>query len=140
MYQVQRKRKGFVFFTLIFLGAFAVGLGIGYATIKLHTEPRQPQPAEQIEATPTAVPTLRPASVNMLVPEETKAQTAQYFVAEQNGTVSVFTLDENGNKKFSHHLPIQVEALREADRKLFKEGIFLYSKQELLELTEDFSS
>ena len=86
-------------------------------------------------------PSNRPASVNLVVNEpETKKGRPQYFVINQKDGVCVFSLDENGQRKFSHKLAIELDALPEVDQKLFNDGITLYSKQELLELTEDFSS
>lgn len=145
MYRIQRKRRGFLFYVLIFLGAFAVGLGAGYGSIKVQQSRRSEELNMQEEAVmPYAASDSaaddRPASVVLELSEPTPPPQARYFVAESDGTVCVFTLDSEGVQRFSHKLSIVLEALPAVDQKLFEEGIYLYSEQELLELTEDFSS
>lgn len=144
MYRIQKKKKkGFLFYLVLFISAFAVGLGIGYATIKIDAEKQKAELKQQEEilpAAPTSAPADKPASLNLIVPEETPEPEPMYFVVAQNDSVAVFTFDEQGDKRFSYKLAIDLDDLPLIDQKLFSEGIYLYSKQELFELTEDFSS
>ncbi len=142
MYRVQKKRKGLVFYVILFLCAFSVGLGIGYASIRKKAEQNPSETLENIanqSSVPMAEPEKKPASLTV-VAEDPTPQTAQYFVISQDNNVCVFTLDEEKQQHFSHTLNIELEALPAVDRELFAKGIYLYSKQELLELTEDFAS
>ncbi|MBE7036945.1 MAG: hypothetical protein E7403_06605 [Ruminococcaceae bacterium] len=143
MYRIQKKKKGIGFYLILFLSAFVVGLGIGYGTIKMNTGRKENNlnPPEIISPSATAQPPdNQPASLNIILPTEAPDPKPQYFVIAQEDTVAVFTFDEEGDKRFSYKLAIDVDALPPVDQKLFSEGIYLYSKQELLELTEDFSS
>ncbi|MGN1059507.1 MAG: BofC C-terminal domain-containing protein [Clostridia bacterium] len=147
MYRVQKKKRGGLFFLVLFLCAFAVGLGIGYGGIKMNLWRQEAEAVpDSVPSVPSAAPGAetaapgRPASLSVVVPEETAPPQPQYFVISKDGAVCVFTLDEKGEQRFSHKLSIELEALRKSDQKLFEEGIYLYSKQELLELTEDFAS
>lgn len=145
MYRVQRKRRSWIFYTLLFLAAFAIGLGIGYGVIRLQAA-RQEEFFNSIKAQQTAKPPQREdepnlaAAVTTTVPQATETPQTGYFVMEKEGDICVFLLEADGSKRFSHKLPIVVKDLRPEDQKLFQEGIFLESKRELLELTEDFSS
>jgi len=145
MYRVQRKRKGWLFYTLLFLAAFAIGLGIGYGVIRMQAA-RQEEFFKSLEAQNAMQPQKREdepnlaAAVTTVVPKATEAPQTGYFVTEKDGDICVFVVETDGSKRFSHKLPIVVKDLREEDQKLFREGIFLESKRELLELTEDFSS
>ncbi|MBE7021819.1 MAG: hypothetical protein E7414_01205 [Ruminococcaceae bacterium] len=147
MYQVQKKKRRWPLFILLFLCAFAVGMGIGYGGIKMNRERslnnEPPRPAQTSSAQPGATePPELAAALTTVLPAETPVPlvSEHYFVKEEAGEVCVFSVDEIGEKRFSHKLPIALKDLREEDRRLFREGIYLDSKQALLELTEDFSS
>ncbi|MBE7010112.1 MAG: hypothetical protein E7418_01315 [Ruminococcaceae bacterium] len=143
MYRVQRKKSRWFLYSLLFLGAFAVGLGIGFGVIKMQTA-RQTEIIQSIEqeSYPLQEEIIEdvPAAVTTLVPLPTQPPQTEYFVAEQAGDICVFTVEADGEKRFSYKLPIAVKDLRPEDYRMFCEGIFVKSKQELLELTEDFSS
>jgi len=146
MYRVQKKRRGFLFFIVLFLSAFAIGLGIGYGVIKMNTQrlvqvPKQPPTIQrQSTATETRQPDVAVALTTTVPVTSPTPGHQSYFVAETAGDVCVFTVDETGEKRFSHKLPIILNDLRPEDKKLFAEGFYLENKQALLELTEDFSS
>ena len=142
MYRIQKKkRRGFLFYLILFVSAFSVGLGIGYATIRMNANNLQSELTQQEELFPSATPPAnQPASLNVTLPEETPDPKPMYFVTAQNGAVAVFTFDEQGDMRFSYKLAIDIESLPLIDQKLIEDGIYLYSKQELFELTEDFSS
>ncbi len=145
MYEVKRKRKkGFVVALFVFLCAFSVGLGIGYGGVKLgYFGKKQEVPRVVPSAVPSPIPD-RQASANLA--EEAEASPSPspkpqgYFVRVEGNRVCAFTVDEDGEKKFSHNLPIELGALREQDQQMLLEGIMLSSKEELLSLVEDFSS
>ncbi|MBE7049016.1 MAG: hypothetical protein E7393_06630 [Ruminococcaceae bacterium] len=147
MYRVQKKKRGGVFFWVTLLCTAAILTGVGFGGFHITDE------LKNIQGTPSAMPQTEsamqagetispnfPVSLPMVVSEEREESGLRYLVIEQSGDVCVFILDEEGERRFSHKLAIETEALREADQNLFKEGIVLQSKQELLELMEDFSS
>ncbi len=139
MYQVTKKRKGILFYLFLFVCAFAVGLGIGYARLK-NRKPALPltetPPSARMEQKqePEQV-----ASAHLPIEAEEPEETG-YFVVEQDGKVCVFKVDADGLKRFSHFIPVELDALKEGDRALFQEGLPLETKEELLSLVEDFSS
>ncbi len=146
MYRVQKKRKGFLFFIALFLCAFAIGLGIGYGVIKMNTQrivqvpEEEPMTQRQLTTDETSPPDVAVALTTTVPAAEPTPGLQSYFVAETAGDVCVFTVDENGEKRFSHKLPIILNDLRPEDKRLFEEGFYLENKQALLEMTEDFSS
>ncbi len=143
MYQVQKKKSGWFYVTL-FLCAFAVGLGIGYAGIRSSLRKQKTPPAEntvtQDEENPAVAEPNRAVSVVPTEEKEEPAEKITYFVQARSGKVCVFAVDASGTKRFSHNLAITLDALREADRALFDEGIEVASKEELSSLVEDFGS
>ncbi len=141
MYQVQKKKKGFLFYIFLFACAFSVGLGIGYASIRHRTEEKKSEIKTDIPQIKSEEKEEPGQVVSASLPEVTQApEETGYFVIEQDGRVCVFTTDSAGTRRFSHTLSIQLEALKEEDKKLFQEGIVLQTKEELLSLVEDFSS
>ncbi len=145
MYEVKRKRKkGFVTALLVFLCAFSVGLGIGYGGVKMGIlKGREPQPEPQ-KTVQTPIPDRQASAGLAEEAEQTQSPTASpkpgFFIRVEGDKVCVFTLDEEGKKRFSYNLPIELGDLREEDQKLFLEGITIGSKEELLSFIEDFSS
>lgn len=141
MYRVQKKKSGWFYVTL-FLCAFAVGLGIGYAGIQMKLRDEKmispKTPVIQEEEKPTSDEPNR--AVSVVPAEEEVAEKITYFIQERSGKVCVFTVDSSGTKRFSHNLAITLDALREEDRALFREGIKISSKAELSSLVEDFGS
>ncbi len=146
MYEVKRKRKrGFAYFLILFLCAFSVGLGIGYGSIRLgYMGNHQEEPLEATEPEKTLEPDRQAAAQvaeePSVAPSPSPAKMPGFLVREEAGRVCVFVLDEEDRPRFSHNLSIELDALREEDRKLFKEGIHISSKEELYALMEDFSS
>ena len=146
MYEVKRKRKrGFAYVLILFLCAFSVGLGIGYGSIRLGY-----MGADQEEPVATEAPekTMEPdrQAVAQVAEEPVASETPVpakmpgFLVKEESGRVCVFVLDEEERPRFSHNLSIELDALREEDRKLFRDGIRISSKEELYALMEDFGS
>ncbi len=148
MYRIQKKRKGLLFFVILFLCAFSVGLGVGYANIRNRIEEVEPEALREIEDIPRVripeeeEPGQAASAPLTEEPEKTEEPVVSisYWVEAVSGKVRVFTVDEAGVKRFSHTLPIEIESLREEDQKLFRTGFSLSSKEELLSFVEDFSS
>lgn len=146
MYQVQKKRRGIWWILALFLCAFIVGLGIGIAGIKQGTKTKEPEPVRaqskelilpmetESEIPEQVASVILEAEETITPPEET------FYVTVQGNKVSVFTIDKEGHRKFSHNLDIELDALRAEDKQLFYEGITLYTKEELSSLIEDFGS
>lgn len=146
MYRVEKRKKGKGFVLLLFLCVFAVGMGIGYGGIKLHlhrAEPPSPTENETItrhaaESTPEAAG--QPASLPIVVAEDEPVAAEHFYVAMQQGDVCVFNVEPSGEKRFSHKLAIELDALPQADRAMLADGIYLDSKEDLLAFCEDFAS
>ena len=146
MYEVKRKRKrSFAYFLILFLCAFSVGLGIGYGSIRMgymgngQEEPvvteapeKTAEPDRQAVAQVAEEPVISETPVPVKMPG--------FLVKEESGRVCVFVLDEEERPRFSHNLSIELDALREEDRQLFREGIRINTKEELYSLMEDFGS
>ncbi len=145
MYQVHRKRKSVWFYLLLFVCAFAVGLLVGYVSIRFFKQPQNEEvipPVIMAEAEPSASPH-RAASATLItedLPKENPRSEQQYFIIEEDEVVRVYNVDENGSKRFSHNVSIETDSLRPDDKKLFKDGIYVATREELLSLIEDFSS
>ena len=145
MYQVRKKKRAWPWLMLLFLCAFAVGLGIGYGSIKMNRQRNLNSVVQEAPAHPSPSVTPEPnlaAAVTTMVPAESvqPGVAVTYFVQEEAGEVCVFSVNSAGERRFSHKLPIALNDLRPEDRALFKQGISVSTRQELLELTEDFSS
>ncbi len=146
MYQVQKKRKRVWWFLSLFLFAFIVGVGIGLVGVGLRRQNDEPKTTSDLserlvlpKESGTDIPD-QAASVILEAEKELEPPEETYFVTAQGNKVSVFTIDSEGHRQFSHNLAIELDALREEDKQLFYEGITVYSKQELSSLMEDFSS
>lgn len=63
-----------------------------------------------------------------------------YLVIWENDAVKLYLIDKDGEKIFSKNLEISPESLMSEDKTLLKEGIILYSEEELASLLEDYSS
>jgi hypothetical protein len=49
-------------------------------------------------------------------------------------------MTDRGERVFSHKLPVEARTLRAGDKRMFQEGFYVESREELLMLAEDFSS
>ena len=146
MYQIQKKRRSMWWFFALFLCAFIAGLGIGFAGIRLGVKSQEPEPVHT-----RSKEIILPSETEMEIPEQAASVILEaeekinppgetFYVTAQGNKVSVFTIDQEGHRKFSHNLAIELDALREEDKQLFYEGITLYTKEELSSLIEDFGS
>lgn len=63
-----------------------------------------------------------------------------YLLSEEDGYISIYTLDEEGNKTLREKGKISVEYLPETDRISLQNGIAIYGTEELNKLLEDFES
>lgn len=61
-----------------------------------------------------------------------------YYLTEENGYISVYTVDENENKEIKEEGKISTEYLTETDKIALKNGIMIYGTEELNKLLEDF--
>lgn len=147
MYQVQRRRRGGGWILLLFVAALLVGIGIGYgAMVSDIGQNQEKEPEKMSRETKT-----EPIQTEKEPPEDLQVQAnldetpakkdvVSYLVAEEGGDVCVFTIDEAGIRRFSHKIPVELSALKEADRKLFQTGIQVSTEADLLSLMEDFAS
>ncbi len=61
-----------------------------------------------------------------------------YYVVEENGYISVYTVDEMENKTLKETGKISCEYLPETDRINLKNGIMIYGTQKLNQMLEDY--
>lgn len=69
-----------------------------------------------------------------------RSQLPYYMVAEQDGLISVYYYDKNGNISKYKDTEITYSLLNEADQMSFSEGIMVKTKDALMELLQDFES
>lgn len=61
-----------------------------------------------------------------------------YFVTEENGYISIYTVDESENKALKETGKLSSEYLPETDRINLRNGIMVYGTEELNKLLEDY--
>lgn len=69
-----------------------------------------------------------------------RSQLPYYMVVEQDGLISVYYYDKNGNISKYKDTEITYSLLNEADQMSFSEGIMVKTKDALMELLQDFES
>ena len=69
-----------------------------------------------------------------------RSQLPYYMVLEENGLISVYYYDKNGNISKYKDTEITYSLLNEADQMSFSEGIMVKTKDALMELLQDFES
>lgn len=68
----------------------------------------------------------------------TEKQYGSYLVKEINGVVKVFLCDDTGSKELYLITSIPYELLSETDQKMFSEGVYIETKDDLGEFLENF--
>ena len=63
-----------------------------------------------------------------------------YLLIEEEGAVVLYRLDEGDNRNLIETTDIAFEYLPETDKVILKNGIFIYGKEELGKIREDFES
>ncbi len=150
-----RKKRSKWWLAFIFIMSLALGLGVGYAGAKLLALP------DKIEATPQnnkidSESYLSPEPPPAATSEPSKAVTAistpfddelprmpakeGFLVKTTDGKVCVYKIYADGTTAYSQTLPVDLDDLPEADRNKLSGGIYLETRTELAELTEDYSS
>ena len=63
-----------------------------------------------------------------------------YYLMEEDGHINIYTVDEAGNKTLKEENRMSCEYLPETDRITLRNGIMVYTKEELNKILEDFES
>lgn len=63
-----------------------------------------------------------------------------YLLKEEEGKVLIYTVDGDGNKELLETTEIAFEYIPETDKIILKNGIYVYGKEELNKIREDFES
>lgn len=63
-----------------------------------------------------------------------------YLLKEEEGKVVIYVLDADGNKEFLETTDIAFEYIPETDKIILTNGIYVYGKEELNKIREDFES
>lgn len=61
-----------------------------------------------------------------------------YLVIEEEGRVLIYSLDEENNRTLMEETEIAFEYLPETDKTILKNGIYVFGKEELNKIKEDF--
>jgi len=86
-----------------------------------------------------------PVSVTLETPIESekspKAGTVEkYVIREYSEQIAVYEFDVNGDSTITNLLGVDISTLPDHDRESLKEGIVVYSEEEMLQLLEDYMS
>lgn len=63
-----------------------------------------------------------------------------YYLTEEDNYINIYSVDENGNKVLQEENRLSCEYLPETDRIALRNGIMIYTKEELNKILEDFES
>ncbi|MBQ4515528.1 MAG: hypothetical protein II978_01930 [Clostridia bacterium] len=150
-----RKKRSKWWLAFIFIISLALGLGVGYAGAKLMALPDKIEASPQNsksnsdsylspEPTPSATsePLKAAAAISTPFNDELPKMPAKegFLVKTTDGKVCVYKIYADGTTTYSQTLPVDLDDLPEADRKKLLNGIYLETRTELAELTEDYSS
>lgn len=153
MYQATKKKRHGKLLFLCVCSVIAIGFGVGTAAVKMDLFPHHI--SSEPQKTPLAVfspePVEKDAEENQsvsgsadLTEEEPKTPRMPpkegYLVQVSDGKVCVFKIAADGSTKFSHNIAVALNDLPAADREKLTNGIYVRTKTELAELTEDYSS
>jgi|GEM_PF-2748186 len=64
----------------------------------------------------------------------------KYIIREYSDQIAVYEVDENGDSMITNLLGVDVSTLPEHDIESLKEGIVVYTEEEMLQLLEDYMS
>lgn len=153
-----RKKHSFLKLTAILIFSAAAGMFLGYASVRFKSFPfyeklNNPSPKakeeEQIQL-PSYEPIYTNLTENNEIPKEDPVPTPTEVPAESTSTdyivrceadrVYLFKVATDGTITPEYTLPININSLKEEDKKLLYSGINIKSKQELASLLEDFGS
>lgn len=63
-----------------------------------------------------------------------------YLLKDEDGYISIYTVDENGNVNLKQKTYLSIEYLTEIDKINLKEGLMVYGKENLNKLLEDYET
>lgn len=135
---------------LIVLGIFAIPWGDTKNTDASNTAASTPVPEEEnwweddededYPEEDSGESTDKEYQNNNKLGELDKDQLPYYMVLEENGIISVYYYDKNGNISKYKDTEITYSLLNETDQLSFSEGIMVKTKEALMELLQDFES
>lgn len=147
-----KKRFSFLKLAIILLFASLLGVFLGYISVRsrgFHNNKGISYPKEEkiTNEEVTVLPEYVPLPANT-APTDSEAEDAinlppedtDYIVKVNENKVCLFKRNESGVYVPETELPINLNALKEDDRNLFKKGIPVKTKQELASVLEDFGS
>lgn len=135
---------------LIVIGIFAIPWGSSKNTDASNTAASTPVPEEEnwweddeeedYPEEEADESTAKEPENNNTLGELDKDQLPYYMVLEENGIISVYYYDKNGNISKYKDTEITYSLLNETDQLSFSEGIMVKTKEALMELLQDFES
>lgn len=134
---------------LIVIGIFAIPWGSSKNTDASNTAASTPVPEEEnwweddeedFPEEDAGESTAKEPQNNNTLGELDKDQLPYYMVLEENGIISVYYYDKNGNISKYKDTEITYSLLNETDQLSFSEGIMVKTKEALMELLQDFES
>ena len=155
----EKKKHKFLKISLILIFSAAFGMVLGYASVRYENFPffnhSLSSPAPKSENIPVEIPDPEPIFTNITenntiindeestesTSDNNKAEEKSGFVVMAEGSkVFLYKISPDGEKNIEQTLPINLNALRNEDKKLLTEGISVKNKQELASILEDFGS
>ena len=149
-----KKKHKILKLSLILIFSAAIGMFLGYASVRYENIPflsginssSEPEKAE----IPVEIPAPEPIYTNLTenntierdstataVPDDDKPG---FTVKSDGSKVYLYKVLASGETKVEQTLPINLNALKNEDKKLLSEGINIKNKQELASILEDFGS
>lgn len=148
----EKKRHRILKISLILIFSAAVGIALGYASVRYESFPflndkiLSPIP-EETKAPDKAIEP-EPVYTNVVENEVLKSESTEiaesvnptFLVQAENNKVFLYKVLPDGTKNIEQTLPININALRNEDKKLLEKGINVENKQQLASILEDFGS
>lgn len=96
-------------------------------------------PAPTISATPSPKGEQASAPGEAYI-EKKNPEAGEYLLREYEGNIGVYRIYDGGNKMLVDIVDVGVEFLPESDKEMLKMGINVETKEEMLQLIEDYTS
>ena len=124
---------------LISVSTFAASILFGYILYSAITgTPLWKQRKDNIA--PTVINHTLPNDTVSAISETNHSTAEQYYLAKENqGKIGVYAY-KDGSMQFLYNIDTLITSLTEDDKLLIRQGVVLYTREELASFEEDFSS
>lgn len=148
----EKKKHRILKISLILIFSAAAGIALGYASVRYENFPflnnKILSPISEETKVPVKTTEPEPVYTNVIENNVAKSESTEiaesvkpiFLVQAENNKVFLYKVLPNGTKNIEQTLPINVNALRNEDKKLLEKGINVENKQQLASVLEDFGS